>query len=141
MKEVRTAINGNASDALRIVRTEGQRAQVLGQQANYASARDIGVEVIDVWDAALDTRTRDSHGALDGKRASYRSNGEPYWTFTTGDHAGSQTAGPLRSGFASEDIHCRCRIRGEIDEFKPEQRRIKGEIQKYQTYKEWKATQ
>jgi hypothetical protein len=107
MKGIRSAINGNASDALRIVRTEGQRAQVMGQQANYADARDIGVEVIDVWDAALDSRTRDSHGALDGVPAQYRSNGEPYWNTAVGE-----VAGPLRSGVASFDVNCRCRITG-----------------------------
>lgn len=135
MKEIKGAINGSAADALRIVRTEGQRAQVLGQQANYADARRIGVEVVDVWDAALDSRTRDSHGALDGVKAKYRS-GQPYWNTEVGE-----VAGPLRSGVASFDINCRCRIRGEIEGFEPEKRRIKGKIQAYQTYSEWKAAQ
>lgn len=134
MKEIKGAINGNAEDALRIVRTEGQRAQVLGQQANYAEARDIGVEVVEVWDATLDSRTRNSHGALDGVRASYRSNGEPYWIL-----AGDEVGGPLQSARPEQTINCRCRVRGEIEGFEPEKRRVAGKIQQYQTYKEWKA--
>ena len=132
MRGIRAAINGNAADALRIVRTEGQRAQVLGQQANYAEARDIGVEAVEVWDAALDDRTRDSHGALDGVRAQYRSNGEPYWNTEVGE-----VAGPMQSGYAGFDINCRCRVRAEVEGFEVDKRRIEGRIQKYQTYKEW----
>jgi SPP1 gp7 family putative phage head morphogenesis protein len=132
MKSISGAINGTAADAMRIVRTEGQRAQVLGQQANYEQARDMGVEVVDVWDATLDSRTRDSHGELDGQRAHYK-NGQPFWDTEVGE-----VSGPMQSGVASFDINCRCRIRGEVEGFKPEKRRIAGEIQKYQTYKEWK---
>jgi uncharacterized protein with gpF-like domain len=131
-REIKDAINGNAADAMRIVRTEGQRAQSMGQQAKYADARRIGVEVVDVWDATLDGRTRDSHGALDGVKAQYQG-GKPYWYVN-----GYRTSGPGQSGVASEDINCRCRIRGEVEGFEPEKRRIAGEIQKYQTYEEWK---
>ncbi len=133
MKGVRGAINGNASDALRIVRTEGQRAQVMGQGANYKDARGMGVEVIDVWDATLDSSTRDSHGALDGVEAHYRS-GQAYWYTSVGE-----IRGPLQSGVASFDIRCRCRIRGQVGDAKPEKRRINGEIAEYETYKEWDA--
>jgi len=133
MKGIRDAINGNAADAMRIVRTEGQRAQVLGQQANYEQAREIGVEVVDVWDATLDARTRPSHGELDGVKAKYR-NGEPYW-----DNEVGEVSGPMQSGVASFDLNCRCRIRGEIEGYGPKVRRIRGEgIVPYKTYKEWK---
>jgi SPP1 gp7 family putative phage head morphogenesis protein len=134
-RAIKSAIEGNAYDAMRIVRTEGQRAQVLGQQANYEAARDIGVEVVEVWDATLDSRTRDSHGELDGVKAKYR-DGKPYWDTEVGE-----VSGPMQSGVPEFDINCRCRIRGEIDGFKPEKRRIGGKIQKYQTYSEWKAAQ
>jgi SPP1 gp7 family putative phage head morphogenesis protein len=135
MKEIRGAINGNAYDAMRIVRTEGQRAQVQGQLANYEQARKIGVEVVDIWDATLDSRTRESHGKLDGVKAHYK-DGVPYWYTDVGE-----VTGPGTSGVASFDINCRCRIRGEIEGFAPEKRRIDGEIQKYQTYDEWKKKQ
>jgi uncharacterized protein with gpF-like domain len=134
MRGIKDAINGNAADALRIVRTEGQRAQTLGQQANYERARDIGVEVVEIWDAALDDRTRDSHGALDGQPAQYDADAQPYWFV-----GGHRTHGPGQSGVAEEDCNCRCRVRGEVEGFAPEKRRVAGEITKYQTYSEWRS--
>lgn len=102
-----------ATRAIRIVRTEGQRAQVLGQQECYDKARDIGVDVIDVWDAVLDSRVRTDHAALDGVEAEYR-DGVPYWNTAVGE-----VAGPLRSGVASFDVQCRCRITGKITGYEP----------------------
>ena len=133
MRGIRDAINGTAKDALRIVRTEGQRAQVLGQQASYNRARERGVEVVDVWDATLDSRTRAEHGVLDGVRAQY-DDGGAFWNTSVG-----KVRGPLRSGVASFDINCRCRIRGEIDGFEPEVRRIRGQgAVPYQNYEDWR---
>jgi len=133
MKGIRSAINGTAKDAIRIVRTEGQRAQVLGQEANYSDAREKGVEVVDVWDATLDSRTRPDHGSLDGQKAHYKS-GHAYFNTAVGE-----IKGPLQSGYAAFDIHCRCRVRGEIEGFEPEKRRINGEITEYETFQEWDA--
>jgi len=133
MKGLRQSVNSTAKDALRIVRTEGQRAQVMGQEANYKDARGMGVEVVDIWDATLDGRTREDHGALDGQEAHYRS-GQPYWNTSVGE-----IRGPLQSGYASFDINCRCRIRGEVGDSKPEKRRINGEITEYETYAQWDA--
>lgn len=131
-RTVRDAINTNAARATRIVRTEGQRAQVMGQQRTYDVARERGVEVVDVWDAALDDRTRDSHGALDGVAAKYRS-GQPYWNTAVGE-----VRGPLQSGVASFDLNCRCRIRGEVKGYEPQVRRIRGEgVVPYQTFDQW----
>jgi hypothetical protein len=131
-RAIKSAIEGNAYDAMRIVRTEGQRAQVLGQQANYAAARDIGVDMVEVWDATLDSRTRPSHGELDGVKARYDSDGQPYWYIN-----GHLTHGPGQSGYPEEDINCRCRIRGQIAGHEPKVRRIAGKITKYETYAEW----
>jgi hypothetical protein len=134
MRGIRTAINGNAKDAMRIVRTEGQRAQVLGQQESYNKARDLGVEVQDIWDATLDSRTRTDHGALDNVPAQVDSAGNRYW-----DTAVGRVAGPTQSGVASFDINCRCRVTGGIEGYEPKLRRIRGEgVVPYQTYDQWK---
>lgn len=135
MKGVKDAINGSASDAVRIVRTEGQRAQVLGQQETYARAEDIGVDMVQVWDAALDSRTRPEHGRLDGKEAEVDEIG-PYWK--TSVTTSGKVRGPLQFGDPAQDIHCRCRIRGQIKGFEPKQRRVAGKITKYITYEDWK---
>lgn len=133
MRGIRDAINGNAADALRIVRTEGQRAQVLGQQATYDKARDRGVEVTDVWDAALDSRTRSEHGALDGLAALTDETGT-YWITAVG-----RVSGPLQSGVASFDINCRCRVIGQVEGFESEVRRVRGEGRvPYQNYYKWR---
>ena len=132
MKGIRAAINGSAKDAIRIARTEGQRAQVMGQQANYDHARDIGVDMVEVWDATLDSRTREDHGAIDGQEAHYIE-GTPFWNTSVG-----QVAGPLQSGYASFDINCRCRIRGQVAGTEPGVRRVDGKVVPYQTYDQWK---
>ena len=133
MKDVRGVINGSAKDALRIVRTEGQRAQVLGQQANYEEARELGVEVDEVWDAILDSRLRPEHGTMDGRI-------ETEQGFSTAGTSlvNNFVAGPLQSGVASFDINCRCRVRGQIKDFEPKKRRVEGEIVDFETYTQWK---
>ena len=145
MRGIRGSINGTASDAMRIVRTEGQRAQVEGQQESYDRAREKGVDVVDVWDATLDSRTRDEHGAIDGQHR-----GEDGFF----DTAVGKVSAPLHSGVASFDINCRCRLRGEIEGFEPEFRRAQersvvvkngrfeivlgdSKVVPYQTYKQW----
>lgn len=120
--------------AIRIVRTEGNRAMVLGQQATYEKASDMGVDVVPVWDATLDSRTRPSHGALDGVAAKYDDEGA-YWDTEVG-----KVRGPGRSGVASFDINCRCRITGRVEGYEPTMRRVRGEgVVAYKTYDEWKA--
>lgn len=136
MRGIRDAINGNANDAMRIIRTEGQRAQVLGQQESYNKARDLGVEVQDIWDATLDSRTRTDHGALDNVPAEVDSAGNRYWNTAVG-----RVSGPLRSGVASFDISCRCRITGGIQGYEPKLRRVRDKgVVPYQTYREWVDT-
>ena len=125
-------IEPSVYDAMRIARTEGQRAMVQGQQATYNKAEDLGVEMQQVWDATLDSRTRDSHGKLDGVPAKEDASGR-YWLTDVG-----RVPGPLQSGVASFDIHCRCRVRGQIEGYEPKVRRVRDKgIQPYQTYKEW----
>lgn len=128
-------IKPSISDAIRIARTEGQRAMVQGQQATYNKAEDLGVEMEQVWDAALDSRTRPAHGALDGVAAKVDSHGNKYWTSPA---VGAPISGPLQSGVASFDIRCRCRIRGQLKGYGPEVRRMRDKgIKPYETYSDW----
>jgi SPP1 gp7 family putative phage head morphogenesis protein len=113
-----------------IVRTEGQRAVVEGQQKAYTKAEEEGIDLVQVWDAALDSRTRPEHGALDGKKKQ-----EKGWKVPG---IGWVTA-PLQSGVASFDIHCRCRIRGQIKGYPPHIRGKKGTGQTpWMDYETWK---
>ena len=132
-RQIKDAINGNAKDAMRIVRTEGQRAAVLGQQASRDRAEDIGVEIVPVWDAALDRRTRPAHGALDNRPAQKRDGKWQWYSPSVG-----WIDGPLQSGVAGFDINCRCRERETVEGISPKLRRTREKgIQKYITYDEW----
>lgn len=130
-----------AYEYIRIARTEGQRAAVLGQQKTYNIAKNKGVQLTEVWDATLDGRTRPDHGALDGKKKSDPEKG--WWAYITCGrrpfHA--WVRGPLRSGVACFDINCRCRVRGEIEGYSPQLRRIRDEgVQPYQNYEQWEKS-
>lgn len=128
---------GIAARALRIARTEGQRALIEGQLASYQRAEDIGCEIEEIWDATLDGKTRPEHGELDGQAKDTEKGG---WFVPK---IGIVT-GPLQSGVASFDINCRCRVRGQVIGYPAEKRAYrdkdgKTQVGKYKTYKEWKA--
>jgi len=132
-REIRGAINGTRSDAMRIIRTEGGRAQAIGSQKSYERATELGVEGREHWVATLDERTRISHGELDGEPKNeehdgWRVPGTNVWT-----------PGPLQSGIAAFDVNCRCDTEFRIPGLEAQARRIRGEdVQPYKTYREWR---
>ena len=132
-KIVKGAINGSFADAERIVRTEAGRASTLGMLKSYDNAREEGVELGDVWDATLDSRTRPAHAELDGQRAEMIDGEFKFYSSDVG-----WIRGPHLSGVPSFDINCRCALRPVIDGYEPTERRIRDEgIQPYQTFKTW----
>lgn len=133
-REIRDVINGSRHDAVRIARTEGQRAQAMGSQRAHQRAEELGVEGNEYWMATLDGRTRDRHGQLDGKPKDKERGG---WRIPG---TNNYTPGPLQSGIPSFDISCRCAVEYRINDEAPEVRRIRGEgVVDYRTYEEWKA--
>jgi hypothetical protein len=133
MRDIRAAMGNNVYEAMRIARTEGQRAMSEATAAVYERAQRNGIEGTEVWDATLDGRTRPSHQALDGKPRP--SSG--YWTVL---HEGEllSTSGPLMSGVPSFDIHCRCRLAFEVEGYSPQVRRSREDgVIPYTTYDEW----
>jgi hypothetical protein len=126
---------GQLAKALRIVRTEGNRALNAGNYASALTAQDMGIDIVRVWDATLDSRTRPAHGTADGQE---RPPGEPFSVggellMYPGDSAGS----------ASNVIHCRCTTAESADGFKPTARRGKDPVTgksvviDYSTFDEW----
>ena len=112
-----------------IARTEILRSSGIGSQISYDDARNAGVQLSEIWDATLDSRTRPSHASADGTKMDNE----------TGmfDVLGG-TPGPRRTGNASDDINCRCRSVAEVEGYSPELRNIRGEgLQPYQTFKNW----
>lgn len=136
-KRVAERMGVAASRAETIVRTEAHRARELGKIESLEHAFEQGVDMTKVWDSALDDRTRDSHQELDGQEVPmFDEDGEPgqFVNPETGDTAEY----PGDFGVASEDINCRCSVRGQIAGYEPQVRRSKEDgVIPYQTYKEY----
>lgn len=131
---IKGAFDTDARDTLRIVRTEGQRAMNQGIKEAYEEAEAQGVDIIQVWDASLDTRTRPDHAALDGVEGRKGGGYDVAWHFPSGGWSPS----PGNSGIAKQDINCRCRLVGKIRGYEPKSRRIRDEgVQPYKTFADW----
>lgn len=143
MKDLRKAFGITASKAMRIIRTEGQTAVNAGQFDLYTRAEAKGIEGRQIWDATLDDRTRPTtkaaraagfnHRIMDG-----RAKGEDgLFHFPTGPDPTAPF--PAWQGLrAGNRIHCRCRVRFQIDEYPPQIRRTRTEgIIPYTTYSDW----
>ena len=128
-------LNIGVNKSIRIVRTETHRVQNQARSDAFGDVKKtvdkIGIDVLKIWDATLDGRTRPSHGNMDGKQAD--ENGK--FNFQ-----GKLVDGPGMVGDPSEDINCRCRIRYELKGYSPKVRRdnASGELIEYKTYNEWK---
>ncbi len=137
-RDIRRQVGNTRRDADRIARTEGARAQSIGQRKLHEQARDKGIDGNRVWIATLDDRTRVTppdkydHGRLDGKEADPE---KGFWI----EQLGCYIPGPHESGEPAFDINCRCDVRYEVEELAPELRRIRDEegLQPYVTFDEW----
>ncbi len=99
-RRVTTVIEKNASDALRIARTEVTRVQSSARQDMYDTAKEkYGIKLKKMWVATNDSRTRDSHAMADGQTV------DSDKEFTV---SGYKTMEPGLFGVASMDINCRC---------------------------------
>lgn len=130
VKDFQNALNKSAFEALRIIRTEGQRAINKGQDDLYMKAIEAGVEGNMVWDATLDHRTRPDHGRMDGVKKS--ADGYYHGAIGKAQYPGDPNLP------ADQSINCRCHERFEIDGYSPQLRRTRdGGIIPYTKYDEW----
>lgn len=135
-RRIKERMDVGAENVLRIARTENHRCQIQGQLDSYEQAEAAGVEMVRVWVATLDDRTRDDHQQMDGVEA----NDDNLFPSPVG-----LIEGPGLSGDPAFDINCRCTVRGEIRGYEPEVRRArevegeKGKIAAYKNYNDWKA--
>lgn len=118
--------------AIRNARTSTTCAQNAGRAQSYQRAVNMGIELYQVWLAALDSRTRSSHRHMDGEKVKVIkgkqvkfSNGLRY----PGDP----------DGRAEEVWNCRCTLVTSFDE-NEDFTDIKNRANKFdgQSYKEWK---
>ena len=124
---------GLAAKAMTIARTESMRALNMGHRRAYDEAKEMGCDIVEMWDATLDSRTRPSHAALDGQ---YRDEEHGGWYVP---EIGKYVSWPGQSGVASFDINCRCRTTAHVRGFPPKERYIRGKstAEPYITYSDW----
>lgn len=67
-RRMQNVTNSNYKAAVRNARTMYTGAQNAGRVDSYKRAEKMGIEMEEQWVATLDSRTRDSHRLLDGKR-------------------------------------------------------------------------
>lgn len=98
-KRIADVYEGDLNKAVRVARTETNRARNAGTQASYDKAQDMGIEFTKIWLATKDSRTRDAHKSLDNKEA------DKDGYFYVG---GRKAQYPGGFGVASLDVNCRC---------------------------------
>lgn len=132
-ESIKQAFERGLSDALRVVRTESHRAFSEGHMKAHDKAIELGIDVVKVWRATLDGRTREQHGTMDGQEADKQGN------FTAPD--GSKGPAPGLMGSAEQDINCRCVAIDELRDYRPTTRRIDKELGPNVTFREWAEPQ
>ena len=90
--------------AMTIARTEGHRIRETAASHVQEKAVRAGADVVKIWDATLDGKTRTHHIQLDGQ---IREVNKPF------EVAGMKVMYPSQFGRPEEDINCRCRSRCE----------------------------
>jgi len=106
-----TKVNGLKAKAMRIIRTEGNRARNLGSFANSMRLKNMGHNIKKRYIAVLDDRTRPQSASMDGQTVDID---EPF-EYPNGVKA----MVPGSSGVAAYDIHDRCTYVEIIDNIEP----------------------
>jgi uncharacterized protein with gpF-like domain len=133
-KAIKDRLDITAGRAVLIARTEGHRVQSVARlqafEKTEAACDRLGVEVLRIWTATLDAKTRPDHQDADGQAADedgmYNING-------------ITTEAPGLSGIPEFDINCRCTERTEVKGYESNIRKdnITKELIPNMTYKEW----
>lgn len=119
----------NRKACIRNARTMATSAHNGGKFNAFKRAEAMGVELVQVWKATFDGRTRDTHRLLDGEK---RKVGE---VFSNGCRF---PADP--QGVPSEVYNCRCKLKGVPKGLEPraEKYRVPGKDIEGLSYEEWK---
>ena len=107
-KEIARNVAGYANipknNAMRIARTEAHRIQETAASHAQEKAKARGADIVKIWDATLDSKTRTHHIKLDGQ---IKELDKPF------EVAGLKAMRPGQFGRPEEDINCRCRSRAD----------------------------
>lgn len=131
-KRLRDRVDMDKRKSQLVARTEAGRAQSLGKEDSYQQAKK-HADVVKIWDASLDSRTRNTHRHLDGKPA------DKDGLFHS---SGASAKQPRLFGVAKEDIQCRCATRIQVNGREPTVRRIRLEdgstkVIPWMSYENW----
>lgn len=130
-KVIKERMGVGASKAVRIVQTETNRVRNSAKLDAMHEARDAGVVIKKMWLATVDDKTRDSHADLDGETIeldeSFDIDGESL------EHPGDPAGSP------ENVINCRCTMISVIEDFTPNQRRVRDVgVTEYKSFNEWR---
>lgn len=129
-KRINDRFDIGANNALRIARTENHRVVSQGKFDAFTHAENIGVVLKKRWVSSLDSRTRADHQDADGQVVDMQD------TFNIGGYEMQYPGDP--AGGPEQVINCRCTYIAEVEGYKPEFRRVRGEgVIPYTTYNEW----
>ena len=130
---VATVADMDKKSAIRIARTMTTSAQACGRISGFEQAQALGIDMIQVWVATLDSRTRHSHIYLDGQR---REVGEPFNSlFGNIMYPGDPGADP------ADIYNCRCAIEGQIKGYERDMTdtaRRANKLPEGMSYEDWK---
>lgn len=98
-RNIRSHANITVNQAMRIVRTEGNRIHNRSALDAALKAKSKGADLVKIWDATLDIHTRSHHRQLDGQVRELEEDFEV---------DGLTACAPLQFGIAAEDCNCRC---------------------------------
>lgn len=98
-RNIRSHANITVNQAMRIVRTEGNRIHNRSALDSAMKAKSKGADLVKIWDATLDIHTRSHHRQLDGQVRELEEDFEV---------DGLTACAPLQFGIAAEDCNCRC---------------------------------
>lgn len=136
-RRLKAVFDTTATNAARIIRTEGHRAQMAGQYAMTMQAKEQGLAVVRQIDSVLDSRTRAQSATVDGRTEDE----DGYFTYP----GGVKVKYPGNSGVAKWDINDREAVIDVVEGVEPTVRRGrnpvtgKTEIMSYRSFDEWAA--
>ncbi len=124
--------NTGLNNAMRIVRTEGNRIYNSATLDCGKTAKEKGVDNVKQWDSTLDGNTRPHHRQLDGQVRELEEDFEIN---------GRKAPAPLHFGIPGEDINCRCmaliKPRWDVDEAFTKIDNQTGQIHEFQGTKDY----
>lgn len=119
--------------AKQLAQNEGHRVKTDARIDSMHEAKKKGADIVKVWDATLDGKTRPVHAELDQQHAEID---EPF------KFGGGEVQAPKKFGMAALDINCRCALisvpRWDIEDTATKRDNITGELIEAKNYADWK---